>query len=388
MTKASRGHEDLLRENETLRRELQEARETLDAIRRGEVDALVVSGPNGNQIFTLQGADRPFRTFVEEMQQGAMVLSASGEILYCNRRFGEITGRGDVATLGSLFCELLAGPESKPVLMALLERAVAGRATAELDLLAADGTTVPALLAVCPLSTEETLAFSVVVTDLTEQRHFKLVEAAEARLRVALREKEILLKEIHHRVKNNLQIIASMLALQASAVKDEAGRAPLRESQNRVRTIALIHEKLYGSSDLASVPFCDYVNELAGYLYDAYSESAPRVALEIDAEDIVLEVGTAIPLALVLNELLTNAFKHGFPDGRQGVVHVGFHRLGGDQVHLRVSNDGVRFPEAIDPNATESLGLQLVVVLAKQLGATLELLRSPTTTFALTIPSC
>ncbi len=207
---------------------------------------------------------------------------------------------------------------------------------------------------------------------------------AHEQIAASLREKEVLLKEIHHRVKNNLQIVASMLNLQAGAIKDEATRAPLMESQNRVRTLALLHEKLYGSRDLSRIPFGDYLMDLAKSLASSFGAQAKGVSFRFDLDEVRLGIGTAIPVALITNELLSNAFKYAFPPGRPGRIAIVLRTAGGGMFELAVEDDGVGFPEGLDYEHTESLGLQLVCILAKQLGGSLDVRRRGGTRFALT----
>ena len=205
--------------------------------------------------------------------------------------------------------------------------------------------------------------------DITERKQ------AEERLRAALREKEVLLKEIHHRVKNNLQIIASMLNLQLGGLTDPAVREPLLESQNRVRTLALIHEQLYGSRDLTRIPARTYLAELVHAVHQSFASPAGRVRLELDLEDVELEVDTAIPVALISNELLSNAFKHAFPDGREGRLEVSLRRVGNGRLELCVADDGVGLPPDLDFRTTATLGMQLVMALTTQLQGRIELHR-------------
>jgi two-component sensor histidine kinase/CheY-like chemotaxis protein len=207
---------------------------------------------------------------------------------------------------------------------------------------------------------------------------------ARAQIQASLKEKEILLKEIHHRVKNNLQIIASMLNLQAAALRDEADRAPLIESQNRVRSLALIHEKLYRSQDLAKVPFKEYVSDLASFLVRSFQSLSASVDLDLDLEEVHLGVTTAIPLALILNELLSNALKHAFPGGRKGRIRVVLRTTAPKTYGLAVRDDGIGFPAGLDFRKTESLGLQLVCILTEQLGGEVELRRQGGTHFEVT----
>jgi PAS domain S-box-containing protein len=199
-----------------------------------------------------------------------------------------------------------------------------------------------------------------------------------------LKEREILLQEIHHRVKNNLQVISSLINLQIRKLEEGENRDALEECRTRVQAIALIHEKLYQSSDYARVPFGEYAKSLAASVLQTTTQSTANVRLELALEPIELAVDQAIPCGLVLNELITNAIKHGFRDGRAGVIRVEFSRRAGGFVRLAVKNDGIRLPDALESGNSPSLGLHLVSTLASQLGATLEVERELCTAFQLT----
>jgi two-component system, sensor histidine kinase PdtaS len=376
--------DDVMRENEELRSSLSEAEDTLEAIRSGLVDALVVETPEGKRVFTLQGADHSYRLFVEEMQQGAVTLSIAGTILFCNKRFAEIVQCGDRSLLGTPFQDLVASA-SRPAFDALLAQSTRERATGEVNLATAGGMVIPGFLAVKAFETDDSPGFCVVVSDLAEHRHHERIVAAETRLRAALKEKELLLKEAHHRVKKNLQVITSMLNLQASALEDETVRAPLLESRDRVRAIASIHEALYGSYDLTRVPFGSYAVELTTSLHRGFAEGGCSALLDVDVDEVELDIDTAIPLALILNELVTNAFKHGFPASREGLVKVGFHELADGRIELSVANNGVGFPAGIDLEAARSIGFRLVSMLAQQVGGIMRLGRDGGICFTLTL---
>jgi two-component sensor histidine kinase len=191
--------------------------------------------------------------------------------------------------------------------------------------------------------------------------------SAEEAVRHA-REKEVLLQEIHHRVKNNLQIITSLLRMQSRTVQDPAFSDALLECQNRVAAMALIHDKLYRARDLARVSFPEYVRDLTNNILTSYTlpASSVRVNLEVD-DDLSLSLDSAVPCGLILNELMSNCLKHAFPLGHSGTVHVGFHAAG-DQLCLVVRDDGVGMPAEVDLERTSSLGWRLIRALVQQLG--------------------
>lgn len=200
---------------------------------------------------------------------------------------------------------------------------------------------------------------------------------AEEQVKKSLREKEALLKEIHHRVKNNLQIIQSMLNLQLPQIKDEKAIALFRESQNRVYSMALIHEKLYKSESLAMIDFYEYIKSLTDYLFLSYGAAGRSIRLKIFVKDISLDVDTTIPCALIINELVSNSLKHAFPASghtvETGEISIDLHREPGNRFLLIVSDNGVGLPEGFEIEGSDSLGLKLVSVLVKQLGGAISI---------------
>jgi PAS domain S-box-containing protein len=219
------------------------------------------------------------------------------------------------------------------------------------------------------------LYYEGTVEDISDRRK------AEDALRASLREKEVLLREIHHRVKNNMQIISSLLSLQAREIDDPAIVEMFRESQSRIRSMAFVHEKLYQSKDLSRIGFSDYIRSLTNHLTQTYIIDGERIRFESEIEDIALDIGTAIPCGLIINELVTNAFKHAFPDVRAGTVRLELRRAAEDRFLLRVADDGVGFPAGLDFQLTESLGMQLVLMLVDQINGAIELEPGPGTSF-------
>jgi two-component sensor histidine kinase len=213
------------------------------------------------------------------------------------------------------------------------------------------------------------------------QREIAGRNKAEAQIKVSLKEKEVLLQEIHHRVKNNLQVISSLLNLLSDYVGDQQALKIIQESQNRVRSMALIHEKLYQSQDLARIDFAEYIRNLAAYLFGAYSANAQAISLKVQADDVFLTIDTAIPCGLILNEMISNALKHAFPDGQASEIRVEFCVDHDHQCTLEVRDNGVGLPPDLDFRTTESSGLQLVNTLVEQLDGTIELDSSSGTEF-------
>ncbi len=190
---------------------------------------------------------------------------------------------------------------------------------------------------------------------------------ASADLTASLKERDVLLQEIHHRVKNNLQIISSLINMQIRRLQAEPSRTVLKECKTRVDTISLIHEKLYQSRDFSNVSFPDYARSLANTVLHV-SETASRVTLEHHVEAVALPVGKAIPCGLILNELLTNALKHAYPEPRRGNIEIWLRRLPEAQLELGVRDNGIGMSNPDINAARTSIGLQLVSTLAEQLG--------------------
>jgi two-component sensor histidine kinase len=200
----------------------------------------------------------------------------------------------------------------------------------------------------------------------TRKRHEELISAS-------LREKEVFLSEIHHRVKNNLQIISSLLALQCDRVTDPAVRDALMDSQNRIRSMGLIHEQLYKFVDLSRIDFSLYIDSLADALLRAHSRDVSRITVRSRVEHIFLPVGLALPCGLIVNELVTNCLKHAFRGDASGEVHIEFNRNPDGDYTLIVEDDGVGLPPDMDWRRTTSLGLRLVMNLVQiQLGGSID----------------
>jgi two-component sensor histidine kinase len=214
------------------------------------------------------------------------------------------------------------------------------------------------------------------------------LQALNLELQGSLREREVMLQEIHHRVKNNLQVISSLINMQIRKLEAGENRDALEECKSRVQAIALIHEKLYRAGDYARVPFAEYAKSLISSVFQANGDAAANVRLELQIDELALAVDQAIPCGLILNELITNALKHGFSDGRSGTVRVRLAKVGPGTVGLTVGNDGIALPETFETRSSRSLGLNLVTTLARQLQARLEVSRRPGTSFQLqfTVP--
>jgi len=191
----------------------------------------------------------------------------------------------------------------------------------------------------------------------------------EDRIRESLRENEVLVREIHHRVKNNLQIMTSLLRLQSRYAKDEAHLGMFRECEDRVRSMAMVHERLYQSNSLATLKVDDYLKSLIDHLQASYGMASGRVRVRTDIRPVGLNLDTAIPIGFIVTELFTNCLKHAFPDGRRGEIAIALRNTDTDALELMVKDNGIGTGSDGFPDAPQSLGLQLVKIFSSQLGA-------------------
>jgi two-component sensor histidine kinase len=242
-----------------------------------------------------------------------------------------------------------------------------------------DGSTLDALVSACPLVDDqgEFIGSFAMVTDISERKR------TEELLRRSLAEKEVLLREIHHRVKNNLQVVSSLLYLQAQTLTDPELQKHFLESQSRICSMALAYEQLYQSKSLAEVSVRSYVESLAGQLQEVFQLPGQQIECRTVIGDIVLHIERLIPCGLLITELLSNAYKHAFADGRKGIITISMEQVG-EQYVLSVADDGVGMPAGLDYRQSTSLGLQLVSALVSQLNGTLEIEQEGGTLFRVT----
>jgi len=311
----------------------------------------------------LRENERRFRALFEQAAVGLTQCAPNRRFLRANNRFQEIVGYNLEELRRMTFREITAQEDIASEERALEALRDGAGASYELEkrYVRKDGGFVWVHLTISAVRGEEgrILYFIGVVEDITARR------SAERALRDSLAEKEVLLREIHHRVKNNLQVISSLLYLQSEQLHDPAAQAMFQESRNRISSMALVHEELYSSRDLSSVPVEPYLHRLVPRLLSA-SSNGKDIACELVADAVQLVVDQAIPFGLIVNELVTNALKHAFVGRERGELAVSVRRSGGDIV-LRVADDGVGLPEGFNPANTSTLGMQLVVQLATQL---------------------
>ncbi|MCE8423419.1 MAG: PAS domain S-box protein [Candidatus Methanoperedens sp.] len=535
MNLKERSREELLLEIENLHGRLSEAEETLRAIRSGEIDALVVSGARGEQVFTLKGAEKPYRILIEQMEEGAAMLDAHNSILYCNSGFARILKEPLEKIIGTSIVRYIL-PACLADFEELLNFGMQESIHGEISFMAGDGTYVPVYFSINSLNIDGIAAINLIAMDLTErkraendlrnardeleirvnERTEELVNANEmlqaeiierreaekalrksttkyrlltesildtftaidhnlrftywnraaeelvgisadealgktvveifgdneitrralgyylecvktrqpiryetgnfirgrkydleirlyptddgvsiigrditekkmaeeallkahdelelriqertAQLKESLEEKKILLREIHHRVKNNMQVISGLLMLQEEFSNDEKVSGIIKESQNRIDSMALIHEKLYRSESVSKIDIKEYVDDLASGLFESYGITESKVSLNVNAENISMGIEAAIPCGLIINELVSNSLKHAFPAGKKGEIEISLRPIGDDIIELLARDNGVGIPKGIDFRKTESLGLHIVNILVE-----------------------
>jgi len=215
------------------------------------------------------------------------------------------------------------------------------------------------------------------------------LEKSKRRMQASLKEKDVLLKEVYHRVKNNMQFILSLLNLQSQYVEDERAREMLKNCQHRIRSMQLVHERMYQSKDSGKIEFARYIRSLVAYLFHSYSVEPKLISLKTELEDVLLDINTAIPCGLIINELLSNSLKHAFPRNKHRgkgeklnrEIHIKLSSNGHGLITLIVGDNGVGLPEELDLLKTETMGLKLVKDLVDQLNGTISLQRQRGTEF-------
>ncbi len=304
------------------------------------------------------------------------MVNAQAEVVFGYER-GEILGRPIEMLVPARFRR-----QHKESRLSFFADPRAGPMAVGRDLYAArkNGSEFPVEIGLTPIETDNGPMVLSAIVDISHRKE------EEERIRATLREKDILLGEIHHRVKNNLQIVYSLLSLQSARITDPAALDLLLDSQNRIHSMALIHQTLYGSRDFARVDFALFIDTLLPALIKSFGAEADRISVHVDIEPVRLPIGVALPCGLVVNELITNAFRHAFRDRDRGEIRVALTRQSNDAALLSVSDDGIGLPDGAGIATTDTLGLQLVGQLADQMDGTISIRRSDPTQFSLRFP--
>jgi PAS domain S-box-containing protein len=330
-------------------------------------------------------SDESFRRVVEYAPNAMVMIDCDGNIVLVNRQTEQLFGYQRSQLLGQPVEMLVperfrpqhgrfrsgffGTPQPRP--MGLGRDLYARRS---------DGIDFPVEIGLNPIDTQDGEMVLASVVDITER------QKAKQRLEEALREKTVLLNEVHHRVKNNLQMVSSLLNLQAaSAGEDSRLRELLNETQSRVRAMSLTHQLLYERKDFSQLDLGEYLDRLAQLLLGAYRPRTKRVALQPELPDhpVYIDLERAVPCGLIVCELVTNALKHAFPGDRGGKVSIGLVAIDGNTIEITVADDGVGLPAGFDLTAVKSLGLQLVPLLVDQLHGEMIMENAPGARFSL-----
>ena len=317
----------------------------------------------------LRDSEERFRMAVECLDEGLLITDLDDVVLYVNSRIAELTGYRRDEMIGRPAYELILPPDQWPDLQERNKQRSAGHSGHyEIEVVRKDGSRFWAANNAMPYldANGKVIGTLGAITDITERKE------AGRQLQQSLEDKEVLLKEIHHRVKNNLQVISSLLDLQAQHFPDESFRAAFTDSQNRIRSMALIHERLYRSTDLARIDMGEYIQDLALSLFSSYNDENRDIALQTDISAVELDVDQAMPCGFIINELVSNALKYAFIDGGKGVLYISLKPGDGDLLELVVRDTGVGLPPQFDYQQSTSLGLRLVHTLVQQLRGTLQ----------------
>jgi PAS domain S-box-containing protein len=330
----------------------------------------------------LRASEEKYRTLTETSPDAIYIVDKDHNLVYANRFASILFDQG----LSALIGQKLPDPsrqEPAQYQRGIVEEVIQSGTTLRREdkIIAKNGSEIWLDSFFSPLKNEagENSAVMSVSHDITDR---KLMENT---ISASLKEKEFLLKEIHHRVKNNLQVIVSLLSMQAKKATDSNVKGSLMDSQNRVKSIALVHEKLYQSNSLDRIDYSDYLNKITNYLFEVYNVNRAQIACIVNAENIFVDINQAVPCSLILNEMLTNSLKYAFPGGRNGEITID---LTSDATNfiLKYHDNGIGIPEGVTFERSESLGMQLINGLTRQIDGSVDMQRGDGTTFIIKFP--
>ncbi|MCX9083466.1 MAG: PAS domain S-box protein [Candidatus Methanoperedens sp.] len=301
-----------------------------------------------------QVSERKYLTLVEKGNDGIIIIK-DGLLEFTNSKMADIGGYKPEEVIGKPFFNFVSAENTELVINNYKKR-LSGDITPnnyEIEIISKDGRKIPVEINASVIDYEGKKVEMAIVRDITERRH------SQENIRRSLEEKEMLLREIHHRVKNNMQIISSLLGLQAQNIEDEKYKEIFIQSQTRIDSMALIHQKLYQSESIAQINFKDYIDGIVTNIFESYCTKS-NIKFDLDVENIPLKIDYAVPCGLIINELVTNCLKYAFPDERQGNIQISVRSKENNMIQLSIRDDGIGIPEDLDIRNTESLGLRLV----------------------------
>ena len=304
--------------------------------------------------------ERKYATLVEQGNDGIIIIE-DGLLKFINSKMVSIAGFPVTESIEKPFIDFVAMEFREFVIDNYKKRSSGQEAlnNYEIEIISKDGKNIPVEINASIIDYEGKWAEMAIIRDITERKK------TERQIEASLNEKETLLKEIHHRVKNNMQIVSSLLDHQIQYIKDKNVIDIFTESQNRIASMSLVHEKLYRSKDLAKIDFYEYINDLVANLFQSYNSNSGNILLNMNIENIQLDIDFAIPCGLIINELVTNSLKYAFPAGRKGEIKVSFFKTDENMLELVIGDNGIGISKDLDFRKTESLGLHLVTILAE-----------------------
>jgi PAS domain S-box-containing protein len=326
----------------------------------------------------LQKSEEKYRQLVERAQEGIWAIDKEAYTTFVNPRMAELLGYSVAEMQGKHLFSFMDEHGVEIAKRYLEQRKEGVKEQHDFEFLRKDGARVFATLATSPITDDNGKHIGALAgaIDITERKH------AEDQLKASLKEKEVLLREIHHRVKNNLQVVSSLLNMQARATKNKDVKDILSEARNRINAMALIHSQLYEGGDLSEINMKGFLDKLLVQLLQIHSVPDRKITPIVHAVDCSLPISIAVPVGLIANELLTNAFKHALVNRKEGMIEVSLGASGNGKIGLTVSDDGVGLPEGFDVNTSKTLGLHVVKILAEdQLDGNLEVISDKGATF-------
>lgn len=325
----------------------------------------------------LRESEEKFKNLAEK-SPNMIFINQNGRLVYVNKICEEIMGYKieEFYSPNFEFLNILA-PESREEAKKSFNRHLRSKDINPLEytIITKKGKRIEALVTTKLILYKGKSAILGIVTDISKRKR------TEEQLKKALNDNNILLREIHHRVKNNMQIISSLLRLQARNIKNKKLHEAFKSCQNRIRSMALIHEKFYKSEDLARIELDRYIHDVAIHLLQTYGIDQDAIRLNMEMEVVHLDINKAVSLGLIINELLSNALRHAFPDNTKGEIHIQLRKIFDSKIELIISDNGVGIPEDIDFSNTPSLGMLLVNDLVRQIDGQIDLKREGGTSF-------
>lgn len=332
-------------------------------------DHELMSSNSDNTEKELRDSEERLKILFEHAPDAYYINDLKGNFIDGNKASENLLGFQREELIGKNFFKANILPYSEiPKATALLARNILGHSTGpdEFQLNKKDGSKVYVEIRTFPVKIKRKTVVLGIARDITKRKQ------NEEKIKASLKEKDVMLREIHHRVKNNMQIILSLLRVQSREIQDEKTQDIIKQCQNRIMAMSAVHESLYSNGDLAQIDFSLYLGKLTTHLLAMYKNGTNGIHLEYKVKNVFLNINSAIPCGLIISELVSNSLKHAFPGKRKGGILVNMHMNKKGIYTLTVEDNGVGFPRGVDLQNTETLGLQLINDLTKQLKGKIE----------------